>query len=85
MRGHSARVEWLDHVVDSDLATGVDGLVPDSVLGGSGRDLEVAAVAIPGVDALGLAELPDPGDRLPRRFGDRDRGGVAPALAHVLQ
>ena len=69
----------------AQLAAGGDRGDGRVVEGLGGRDLEVAALAEPGVDPLVLAELADPVDRVLGGAGDRQRPLGAPALAHVRQ
>ena len=58
---------------------------PRGVGAGRGRGEHVRRVAIPGVDALGLAELADLAHRVRGGVGDRDRVGVAQQLAQPRQ
>ena len=59
--------------------------LPDPVVRGRRRDLQVAAAAKPGVDLLLAAERLDPGDRLPRRPSHGQRPRIPPPLPHIRQ
>ena len=68
-----------------EVATGGNGLVPDAVVRGRGRDLQVAAAAEPGIDPLVAAERLHPVDRLARGARHRQAGPIPPALPHTRQ
>ena len=60
----AVRVELAESFLGSGLTHRVGVLLPGLVLGGRGRDVQVAGLVEPGVDSLSFAELADLVDRL---------------------
>ena len=71
-------------VPDLELPASGHRLVPDPVVGGRRRDLQVAATPEPGVDSLLPAERLDPIDRIARRAGHSQRRLHPPSAARMF-
>ena len=77
--------QLLDRVLLVELAAGGDRLVPDAVLCGGGRQLQVAPAPVPGVHPLLLAEGTDLVDSVLGRLCDEACRRTADALPQGVQ